>query len=196
MKSLLESLVEQKYERMLDWRKTTERTVYPIKLSKNLLYEGLTLLEIWNELKKSFRTFNLLGNKNIYDNFTEAHKHIFVRRRQIQTDNILPIIDNKYYKISNLPYLKFDSFRSRSTNACNGNSSELEEIEFTYFFHTAAYELVYAWSAAGLLGQSKEEAFLSVCSAKWEGLDYDSLDTLVEAFGRTVSIFYKPLPNI
>jgi len=195
MKNFIESLVEQKYDRLLDWRNNTERNNYPIKLSKNLLYEALTLLDMWSELNKSFRTFNLFGNKKIYNDFSEAHKYIFVRRRQIQTEKILPSLDQKYLIVTNLPYLKFDSFRLRSQKACQGTSSEIEEVEFTYFFHTASYELVYAWSAAGLMGQSKEEAFQNVCFAKWDGIDYNSLDSLVEAFGRTVGIFYRPLPN-
>lgn len=124
MKNFLESLVEQKYERIMDWRNSADRENYPIKLSKNLLYEALTLVEIWNELQKSFRTFNLFDNKKIYHNFSEALKYIFVSQRQIQTDKIFPIIDQRYHTVTNLPYLEFDSFRSRSEKASLGSSSE------------------------------------------------------------------------
>jgi len=195
MKNIIESLIEQKYGRLLNWRYSTQRNDYPIKLAKNLLYDALTLIEMWSDLNKSFRTFNLSGSKKLYDNFSEAHKYIFVRRRQIQTEDILPFLDQKYLSVDNLPYLKFDAFRTRCQNACEGSSSEIEEVEFTYFFHTASYELIYAWSAAGLMGQGKDEAFKNVCATKWDNIDFNSLDSLVEAFGRTASIFYKPLPN-
>lgn len=194
MDKFIDSLIQQKYQRLLEWRTTNERGNYPVKLAKNLLYEGLTILDMWPELKKSFRTFGFLG-ESIYNSFHEAHKYIFVSRRQIQTDKILPILDKKYFEVNELPYLKFSSFIERSKNACNGSSAQIEEIEFTYFFHTAAYEMIYGWSAAGLMGMNKEEAFQAISTTIWEGIDYNSLDSIVEAFGRTISMFYKPLPN-
>jgi len=195
MEKFIDLLVQSKYQRLIEWRAATERDSYPLKLSKNLLYEGLTILGMWKELKKSFNTFGFFGERDIYNSFTDAHNYIFIRRRQIQTENILPILDKKYIEVNELPYLKFSSFRERSENAYNGTSAQIEEIEFTYFFHTAAYELIYGWSAAGLMGMSKKEAFQSISTAIWEGVDYNILDAVVEAFGKTTSMFYKPLPD-
>ena len=64
MKDIIESLIEQKYSRLLDWRYSTQRNDYPIKIAKNLLYDALTLIEMWSDLNKTFRAFNLSGSKS------------------------------------------------------------------------------------------------------------------------------------
>ena len=43
-----ESLSQQKKERLINWRKKYDRKTYPLKLSENLLYEALTIIELWN----------------------------------------------------------------------------------------------------------------------------------------------------
>ncbi|HOJ19730.1 MAG TPA: hypothetical protein PLT92_14295 [Ignavibacteriaceae bacterium] len=195
MQSFIDSLIEQKYNRILEWRSTTDSEKYPIKLAKNLLYDSLTLLEMWGELKKSFRTFNIFGSNKMYEKFSDAHKYIVIRRRQIQTEIILPQLDDKYLTVKNLPYLNYESFRERCMKASDGPYSAIEEIEFTYFYHTGAYELIFGWSACGLMGMTKDEAFSAVCQVKIDGVDYNSIDSLIEAFGSILSMFYKPLPD-
>jgi len=54
MEKFIDFLVQSKYQRLLEWRTTTKRDNYHLKLSKNLLYEGLTILKMWKELKKSW----------------------------------------------------------------------------------------------------------------------------------------------
>ena len=196
MKNLIESIVEQKSQLILEYRSTTERENYPIRLSKNLLSEALTLLEMLSELKKSFNTDYLFRGNNLYYNFSNAHKSLLERRRQIQKDIVLPTIDEKYLSIDHLPCLSFSSTRHLSENISIGKSEDIDKIEFTYFFHTTIYELIYAWSAFGLIGKSREQALEEVSGVQLEGIECNSLDSLVDGFGKVISTSCRPLLNI
>ena len=195
MPSFIEDLNEQKMERLLEWRRRYSADEYPVKIAQNLLYEALTIQKMWVELKRSFSTMNLGGKRQLFTSFDEAHNYIFVRRRQIQTHEILPFLPAAYRSTEAIPRLNFSSFRKRVDEARRGNQKTLEEIEFTYYFHTAAYEMVYAWAAAGLLGLDEGKAFHEIATGVLSGVDFDSMDSLIGAFGQLASILYQPLSS-
>ena len=71
----------------------------------------------------------------------------------------------------------------------------IEEVEFTYYYYTAAYEMIYLWASFGLMGLSKEQASLNVSGAVFPGVDNSLLKELVPAFAQIASQYYSPLPK-
>ncbi|MFH1213481.1 MAG: hypothetical protein V1681_05300 [Candidatus Neomarinimicrobiota bacterium] len=191
MSSFIEDLVSAKYNRLNDWRTRYSKREYPDKIGMNLLYEGLTIEKDWDDLKKTFDT----ENQGSFDSFDEAYSFLYNKRRNIQINIVHPILEDSFKKVKKLPYLNFDTFRDMCYKAKDSNSDIVEEIEFTYFFHTSAYELIYGWSAFGLIGYDKNHAFQNISRTIFNGIDYYSLESLVQAFGQASSLFYKPLPR-
>ncbi|SVD59576.1 uncharacterized protein METZ01_LOCUS412430, partial [marine metagenome] len=87
----------------------------------------------------------------------------------------------------------FSSFNERAKKAAK--SSKIEEIEFTYYYYTAAYEFIYAWMTQILIGMDKEEAFYNLSGVKIGGKNFESLDELIKMFGLGVNLLYEPLDN-
>ena len=195
MDNFVEMLNSEKMKKLNEFRDRYSFNEYPVKLTKNLLYEGLTIQAMWQELQKSFSTF---GNnaETLFDDFQSAHKHIFVRRRQIATSEILPSVDSKYSSVSTLPDINFSSLRTRADAASKGDPSVIEQIEFSYYFYTCAYEMIYAWSAYGLMGNNKEESYSLISPMKMGGIDYSDLGGFVHSLGQAASMFYSPLPPL
>lgn len=193
MEPFINTLIQAKYNRLNEWRKRYSRREYPVKLGLNLLYEGLTIKKDWTDIKKSFDS----ENQGMFTSFDDADTYLYSRRRNIQVNEILPIVENQFKKIEKLPYLDFSSFRNRcySAQKSQSNPEIIEEIEFTYFFHTSAYELIYRWSALGLIGYNQNQAFENISNTVFEDIDFNSLELLVQAFGKVSSMYYKPLPN-
>lgn len=195
MTPFLEDLYRQKMQRLHEWRQRYNPQEYPLKVAQNLLYEALTIEKMWHELKKSFQTTDVKGKRQLFKSFDEAHNYIFVRRRQIQTEEIRPLVVTTYSRTDTIPQLNFGVFRQRVLEAQGGNLESIEEVEFTYFFHTAAYEMIYAWSAAGLMGYDQQKAYNYITPAIFNGLDYKSLDLMISAFGQTASRVYSRSPH-
>lgn len=196
LSTFLDSLGDQKNQKLLEWRQRYTRVEYPFKVAQNLLYEALTIQKLWPEFRKSFQTIGVDGEREILTSFQEAHNYIYVRRRQVQTSEIQPLVAQAYNSTTAIPRLNFATFRQRVSEAQNGNHKMMEEIEFAYFFHTAAYEMIYGWAAAGLMGYDEQKAYHSITPAVFEGLDFNSLDLMIHAFGQSASMVYRPLPPL
>jgi hypothetical protein len=181
-------------EKLLDWRNRYTKEEYAEKVAKNLLYEGLAIGKIWNELLMSFSTIGNQGEP-LFSDISSAQNHIFVRRRQISVNDILPTIEENYPRISHLPTINFNVFRGKVDSASRGNVTMIEEVEFTYYYYTAAYEMIYLWASFGLMGLSKDQASLNVSGAVFPVIDYSSPDELVSAFAQMASNYYSQLPK-
>jgi len=191
---LLTTLGARRKDKLLNWRIRYTKMEYPAKVAKNLLYEGLAIQKIWHELLSCFST---IGNKgeSLFHDISSAQNHVFVRRRQISVNEILPTIENNYPRISNLPTLDFSVFRRKVDSATRGDVEMIEEVEFTYYYYTAAYEMIYLWASFGLLGLTKDQASLNVSGAVFPVIDYSSPNELVTAFAKMASSYYLPLPK-
>ncbi len=149
---------------------------------------------MWNELKLSFSTTGFHNERTLLKTFQEAHNFVFVRRRQVQINEVLPVIEQAFLSTNDLPALDFNAFRRTVLEAKNGNDKMLEEVEFAYYFHTSAYEMIFGWSSAGLLGLDQSKAYSSITSVVFNDIDFNSLESLVRAFGQSANLCYESLP--
>lgn len=161
-----------------------DRNIYPKKVCKNILYEGLTKNKDWPNLNNSFNIKIQKEFRPIY----EADQYLYNRRRNIQLNKIHPIVEEKYNLIDQLPHMDFNLLREKCKSA--KSSDEIEEIEFTYFFYTLAYELIYKWAAYGLIGEEPDQAFLNLTGALFGSIYFNSQNSLIEHFVKAASLFY------
>jgi hypothetical protein len=193
MKTFIEDLAQQKIDKLKEWRSRYPRNEYPLKVAQNLLYEALTIQALWPEMKQIFEPAGHGKQRPRFSEFDQAHGYIYDRRRQVQVDQIRPMVLTAYEGTTTIPRLNFTLFKQRVKEAQRGNVKMIEEVDFTYYFHTSAYEMIYAWLAAGTMGYDESKAYEHVTPVAFTGIDYQSLDSLIGAFGQNSSLYYKPL---
>jgi len=196
MTSFVEKLNIQKINRLKEWRGRYDREEYPFKVATNLLYEALTIKEMWPELLQSFQEIGGMNNKSKFNSFSESHHNILTRRREIQINKIHPVVEDAYLNTDSILQLNFNSLRNRVVKAQRGDRKMVEEIEFTYYFYTFSYEMIYAWSALGLMGYDKQTAYNNITSVFISDVDFKSINSMINAFGRNASLLYNPLPSL
>lgn len=188
------------------WRNRYSSTDYPEKMIINLLYELLTTEKIWDELLLYFNTIDYNNNRKFYDEFSDAHHFIFIRRRCIALNIIRPNLTDQYKKRSDVGNLNFKGIKSRVKSASKGDSKNLEELEYTYIYYSLGHELIYSWAACGLLGMNKEEAYKTVSTIQLENVNYNSYSSMEDAFNKAIGFqlvnpftgegIYTPLPSL
>ena len=172
---------------MAEWRARYRASEYPEKVAKNLVYEGLTIEVLWDKFIDSFDT---PLNGSVGD-FSEGWGLIQNQRQKIQTGNVLPLLESKWRTISAVPLVDVAGLRSRVKRASQGATAEIEEIDFSYYFSTVAYETAYGWFAAGLSGLDYQEAYEAVCPVKFSGIDWRDPSLVLGAFGRASNFYYR-----
>lgn len=190
-----ETLSQIKINKLLSWRDRYSKIEYPYKVAFNLLYEMLVVEKMWDEIKSPYMKSQFNIDKKSFNNYQDAHKYVIDRSNIIARSDIHPIVENKYKSIDVIAGLNWAATRNRVLKSQNGDNKEVQEIELAYYFYTCGIELIYAWSALGYLGTDKESAFMQLTGMVMGGVDYNSYQSLLNFFGQTSSMFYKPLPN-
>lgn len=191
-----ETLSGIKVKKLFAWRDRYSEQEYPYKVAFNLLYEMLVVEKMWDEIQRPYNKSLLNSGKKNFNNFQDAHKYVIDRSNIIARSDIHPIVEKKYNSLDSIAGLNWASTRNRVSKAQNGDNKEVQEIELAYYFYTCGVELIYAWSALGYLGTDQESAFMQLTGMVMGGVDYSSYQSLLNFFGQTASMFYKPLPNL
>ncbi len=113
----------------------------------------------------------------------------------IARTSIAPIVPTEYNSRKALTGYNLAALRDRVKKAQSGNNTDIQELEYTYTFYTCGIELVYAWSAMGLLGSEQDAAFFQLAGMVFGGIDYSSLDEVITYFGQATGHNYKALPK-
>ena len=191
-----ETLSGIKVNKLFAWRDRYSKQEYPYKVAFNLLYEMLVVEKMWDEIQSPYKKSFLNIGKKSYNNFQDAHKFVMDRSNIIARSDIHPIVENKYKSLDSIAGFNWASTRNRVLKAQAGDNKEVQEIELAYYFYTCGIELIYAWSALGYLCTDQESAFMQLTGMVMGGVDYSSYQSLLNFFGQTASMFYKPLPNL
>lgn len=191
-----ETLSGIKVKKLFSWRDRYSKQEYPYKVAFNLLYEILVVEKMWDEIQSPYKKSLFNIGKKSFNNFQDAHKYVIDRSNIIARSDIHPIVESKYKSIEFIAGFNWASTRNRVLKAQNGDNKEVQEIELAYYFYTCGIELIYAWSALGYLGTDEESAFMQLTGMVMGGVDYSSYQSLLNFFGQTASMFYKPLPKL
>lgn len=182
------------------WRDRYEKDIYPRKIVENQIYETLTTIEMWEEIKSYFNQFNLSGQKDAYRDFEDAHRFVYNRRRQVQLNKIHPIISKEYDSRGMVGDFNLASARERVALAQKGDNKQVEELEYGYHYYCIAHENIYVWAAFGLMGFGKEDAYYEVADMIIGGINFLDFHSVEFAFCRNAGLFltelYSPLEPI
>jgi len=144
------------------WRSRYSKIEYPEKLMINHFYMQHSVNFMWDFLHSAFEK-NLLGKRktsfNDFDTARSKISEVFKSTKLEKTHSALP---NLISKKINVGGLYFDKINKLVQDAKVRNNSSIEELEFSYLYFTLANENVFRWSACGMIGKSKQDAFQAV----------------------------------
>lgn len=204
MSQLLQTIYAAKYQLLQTWRQRYSKTDYPRKVALNVLYESLITERMWDREIQGF--FALFAEKvGRVDSFQDAFSLVRYGREKIGAEEIKPRIEHEFGARNQIGDLNVAGLRTRVAEATNGSNIQVEEIEFTYTYYTLAHECINAWSACGLMGMTKQQAYENVADVQLGGIDFSSLTSVEAAFMQNVGFFlnntltgsnYRPLPQL
>lgn len=144
---------------LLTWRNRYSKAEYPEKVVINIFYRKYTMEFMFPEILGCFGT-NLFGKPRVsWTDFNEGYQKLSTIYDSMKTSKTLPILENllsqKQKKVGNTYY---EFFLPLITGAKNGDSSKLEEIEYSYLYYRLADECVLLWGAFGGTGLNQIDA--------------------------------------
>jgi hypothetical protein len=190
MDTILDNILEAKFDRLSEWKHRYNSMEYPEKIALNLLYDGLTLLIIWDEFVQEIRNAEI-RNEVVQSPIDEVVYILSEMRNKAQFEFVRPTLLDKFQEVRKVNSLDFTTFRLTYAKASAGSAVALEETEYTYVFYTAAYEAIYYWLAYRLKGENHRKAFQGISGMQIGNIDYANLDSLVDGFGHAVSVLYN-----
>ena len=189
------------YNELLSWRNRYPKFEYPEKVMINTFYRQHTVNFMWEYLHSAFEK-NLWGNKKIsFPDYLQARTKISDIYDQTKLNKTHPVLMNLIAKQQNVGGLKFTELSQRVKNAKASSNRDVEELEFTYLYYALANESLQRWSACGMIGKNKSEAFIATTGF---GVNTDLMTTYeysVDLIGKMgASMFlgrnYKQLPDL
>ena len=194
--SFLNKLSEDKRKQLLVWRDRYSKNEYPIKIAKNLLYESFTSGLMWEK-----RIYSFDGNIR-YTDFWDAWDEVYSQKaRSIQTEEVLPILDNAYNVNDRnvLAEMNFLDFKNRCENCSDKTGhnydTSIEEIEFSYYYYTGIYMCIYGFYAYSLLGFSRSKSLEEIAGINVNSSVGENYLTLIPALGIPINLNYQKLQN-
>jgi hypothetical protein len=191
---------EHGMQEILSWRNRYSKTEYPEKVMINTFYRQYSVNFIWENLHSAFKR-NIFGkSKQSFNDFTSAREYISQIYRQAQLQKVQPVLMELIGKRKDVGGLVFQNIFNLVNSARSNNNKAIEELEYSYIYYALANEYLFRWSACGMIGQNKQEAFIAVTGI---GVNVDSMTTYENSLnligqlgaGRFLQNNYKAYPN-
>ena len=180
------------------WRNRYSKSEYPSKVVLNIFYRQYTMNSIWDsQIDASFsklkgtemdiiRAFQKLENE-----YSNASQYFTVGNRLTELMNKKESIGGLNYA-NNIPLI---------TKAQSGDTSAMEELEFTYLYYLLSNKATLMWAAFGRKGFSKIDAIAQVTGAVIEYTQPITYSSILEILGKlgvaqSMNSLYSPLPNL
>lgn len=200
MKIDLRHSLNEGMNNLLTWRNRYSKLDYPEKIVLNIFYRKYTMEIMFPEILCCFET-NLLGNPitkwNNFDEGFQKLKEIYGTTAVSKTQGILlNLLQDLNRNVGNTNYGIFTPLISA---AKTGNSTKLEEIEYSYLYYLLADECVLLWGAIGGTGLTKIEAIGKISGVIVKVEDIKTYAPIEQILGQFCSSSYlkenyKPLP--
>jgi hypothetical protein len=145
---------------LINWRNRYSKIEYPEKVVINIFYRKVTMEILFNAFLNSFEIQEVSELRFKWDNYEEGFRffsNAYSKTAIEKTQNILPIIlkDRADAFFGNI---KYETFNPLIKKAAQGDSKELENIEFNYLYYFLTDQSILFWSALGGTGLSKIDA--------------------------------------
>lgn len=185
-----QQILQNKKDKLLEWRDRYCKQDYPFKVIQNLFYDLYADKASWTEIKKCFKT-DFLGNSiQQFSNLREAEEYLLLKRRKIQLEKIHPNLESLLE--DNVPVtdlLVFLDYVPMIHNAENGSNKDVEEIEYSYVFYQFISDFIFRWATMGLLGKNPSEACYIATEMLSGDANFKSFENVFKTFNKTASTF-------
>jgi hypothetical protein len=167
------------HAKLLEWRKRYSAADYPGRVVLNMFYELLGIEGIWPDILDGFQ------GSAVQSSFSEAMTTLITMKRQFQGQILHPQLLHLLERNTPAADTTFSDWRDRIAGAASGDNACVVEIEYGYWFYNQYCAATLAWGACGLLGLSRQAAFLEVSG----GMVGDgAFDTFEELLGRLCAV--------
>jgi hypothetical protein len=180
------------------WRTRYSKQEYPQKVMINTFYRQHTVNFMWDFLCSPFNN-TMLGRKP-FDHSEYFPARDFISQKYIDTklNRTQPVFKELLIRGSNVGGLDFKHMAMLVSQA---SKEAIEEIEFTYLFYAVSTELLFRWSACGMIGHNKSDAFTLITGCIIDTVAMKDYATSVDILGKIgASTFlkrqYHPFPSL
>jgi len=186
-KPLTNKIYKDQIIRLESWRKRYTKAEYPFKVALNTVYQLLTAQTMWSKIVSSFE------QKGKTEGFEIFYDLVQQLSGAIAKEKVAPTLQVEFQKLDRVGILDMNQVRNLIQLAKSGNNDAIKDIEHIYVWYTGAVELIYAYTALGMMGYSKMEALGNICNVI-DGGNPDEFDVAIQIFGTNIDMCYKPLP--
>ena len=161
--------------KLRQWRSKYTAFDYPYKVTLNMFYELYTYTFMWDKLSACFRIPQTFEYK-------EAIQLVDNQRRVFQVNEMrdrIPSLMEDDYPLGSRG-MCYSNFKPTIELARNGSNEAIEEIEYSYAYYAALFELLIPWSACGLAGLNKHQAFVEVTGGDVGGLEMETIEDAIK----------------
>jgi len=183
------------------WRVRYTNVVYPGKALINIFYRQHTVNFMWDYLYSAFEK-NLFGKPKIsFNDYVTARNDINNVYRQTQLQKTQPILMSLLNQGKDVGDLSHSGMTNLVNRAESRDNKAVEELEFSYLYYALANEYLFRWSASGMIGKNKQEAFIAATGI---GVNTDTMSN----YGNSLNLLgqlgasqflqrnYKPLSDL
>lgn len=184
------------------WRNRYSEIEYAEKVLLNVFYRKHTMNFMWSEIQNAFQKKMFGGNKVLWNDFNEGFEKM-MNLYQNYSQKTQPILlkllsEQSSTKVGSISY---SEYKEKILGAKNGNSSDIEEIEFTYLHYLLNDQLILMWSAFGGTGLSKIDALAQMSGVIIQETDMNDYATVEIIIGQLCTgpylhQNYNPLPPL
>ena len=138
------------------WRARYSKQEYPQKVMINTFYRQHIVNFMWDFLYNPFN--KSISGKKVFDHSEYFPARELISQKYIETklNRTQPVFKELLLRGTNVGGLEFKHMAMLVSQA---SKESIEEIEFTYLYYAVANELLFRWSACGMNGHNKSDAF-------------------------------------
>lgn len=165
-----------------EWRDRYSREEYPGKVVINLFYELFGIEGIWPQMQDIF----ISGPR--YSEFRDAYEQMIALKRSYQVGPLRGLL-MEYLATNRLAAdTRNSDWSEKVLAASRGDNDAVIEIEYGYWFYNQYCAVTLGWGACGLLGMSKEDAFMEIAGGIPGDLKFDSFGSLQQSLKHVLGI--------
>lgn len=180
--------------KLIEFRNRYSKDNYSLKVGQNIIYPYYTLAHLFST-KGHYKFFNKSHNDP-----EEALNTVFEKLLLYRMDNVYQSLGSLWENNIDAGPIKILELKKDVKLAANRDNAAVERLEYNYCYVNFMNILFNAWFAGGLLGYSMEESLISLTSAYFGSIDFNSFidiyNKLRVAEKNQVVLNYKQLPDL
>lgn len=198
MRTNLENQYNEAINNLNAWRKRYSKFEYPEKVVYNIFYSKLTMQIAFDNVDAYFNgTLNKMSFENAYRLLEESFSKVAVEK----SNALLPVILKERASVV-FGSIKYETFIPQIKRAGQGDTKELESIEFAYIYFYLSDIAIRLWCALGVSGIEKLDAISRMTGVVIETMEIKNYAQIENILGKLLvapylDSKYTPLrPNV